>query len=236
MNAAKTDILKDYILTHPGEFGKVVDYNADTDRLTAFDFTAANQALSPETIADTNLFSEWVNARLKADNSRYGVGGYDEHRTLYARSGLFDTSSEPRRLHLGVDIWGPSGTAIYSPMNGRVHSFRFNDNFGDYGATIILEHQIGDVLIHSLYGHLSLRSLEGLEEGQVVPKGKKFAEFGIPLENGHWPPHLHLQLIFDMQGKKGDYPGVCSYSQREQYLDNCPDPNDILRFTFNNSH
>ena len=48
-------------------------------------------------------------------------------------------------------------------------------------------------------------------------------------ENGHWPPHLHFQIILDMQLKEGDYPGVCKYSEREKYLANCPDPDLILQ-------
>jgi hypothetical protein len=50
----------------------------------------------------------------------------------------------------------------------------------------------------------------------------------MQFENGHWPPHLHFQLIIDMGKAKGDYPGVCKYSEREKYLDNCPDPGFIL--------
>jgi len=55
-----------------------------------------------------------------------------------------------------------------------------------------------------------------------------FAHFGEPAENGQWPPHLHFQLILDMESKKGDYPGVCSLPQRQKYLDNCPDPDALL--------
>lgn len=53
--------------------------------------------------------------------------------------------------------------------------------------------------------------------------------FGEPAENGDWPPHLHFQVIHDMEFKKGDYPGVCSISERERYLKNCPDPDLILK-------
>ena len=229
---SQASLLKDHILKYPEKFGKVVDFDAAKDRLVTFDFTAKNSRLTAETIADTTLFSTWINEQLEVSGARYGVGGYNEHRTLYARSSHFDTLEEARRLHLGVDIWGSAGTSVYCPMHGKVHSFQFNDHFGDYGATIILEHQFGGLLLHSLYGHLSLASLAGLEEGQFIAKGDKLAEFGIAEENGHWPPHLHFQLIFDMQGMKGDYPGVCCYSQRESYLRNCPDPNDILAFTF----
>ena len=73
-----------------------------------------------------------------------------------------------------------------------------------------------------------------MQEGHLVKRGDVFAEFGMQFENGHWPPHLHFQIIIDMQGMKGDYPGVCKYSERERYLDNCPDPDFILSMTKNN--
>ena len=224
--------LKKFIRDNAISIGKVVDFDPAKDKLLQFNFTAGNTSLSPEILSNTTVFSEWVNDQLSRSNCRYGIGGYNEHRTIYARSELFDAGEEPRRLHLGVDIWGPAGTPVYNPIEGKVHSFHFNDHFGDYGATIILEHQLGDVRLHTLYGHLNLSSLAGLKEGMPVVKGQEFAAFGIPEENGHWPPHLHFQLIFDMQGSKGDYPGVCRFSERDTYLQNCPDPNDILAYSF----
>jgi murein DD-endopeptidase MepM/ murein hydrolase activator NlpD len=113
-------------------------------------------------------------------------------------------------------------------MPGTIHSFAFNDAFGDYGATLILQHEVEGVLFHTLYGHLSLHSIEDKWEGQTVEKGEWIAAFGEPAENGHWPPHLHFQLIIDMQGTKGDYPGVCTLAERESYLANCPDPDLLL--------
>jgi murein DD-endopeptidase MepM/ murein hydrolase activator NlpD len=73
-----------------------------------------------------------------------------------------------------------------------------------------------------------LKDLEGLTEGKRIKAGERIAHFGEPHENGHWPPHLHFQLIIDMEGKKGDYPGVCKYSEREKYLSNCPNPDLLL--------
>jgi hypothetical protein len=67
-----------------------------------------------------------------------------------------------------------------------------------------------------------------MQEGDLVKKGDVFSEFGIPFENGQWPPHLHFQIIKDMQGKKGDYPGVCKESEKDFYLKNCPNPDLIL--------
>jgi septal ring factor EnvC (AmiA/AmiB activator) len=117
---------------------------------------------------------------------------------------------------------------VYAPLEGTVHSFAFNDHFGDYGATLILQHELAGIIFHSLYGHLSLASIQEKREGQSIEKGEHIATFGEMNENGNWPPHLHFQLILDMQHWKGDYPGVCRFSEKESYLQNCPDPDIIL--------
>jgi murein DD-endopeptidase MepM/ murein hydrolase activator NlpD len=169
---------------------------------------------------------------LKKADSKFGIGGYAEHRTVYSRSGVFDADNpegEPRRLHLGVDIWGVAGEPVYAPLGGMVHSFAFNDHYGDYGATIILLHQLDGFPFYTLYGHLALKDIEKLKEGQYIIRGQQMAHFGSPHENGHWPPHLHFQLILDLGVYWGDYPGVCRYSEKDFFLDNCPDPDLILQ-------
>jgi murein DD-endopeptidase MepM/ murein hydrolase activator NlpD len=222
--------LENYIKSHPGNIGKVVDYDPAADRLYHFDFTATNTELAADDIADTNRFSTWVTKELYDNQARYGIGGYMENRTIYARSAHFDTGDEPRRLHLGVDIWADAGTPVHVPIAGHVHSFRDNDNHGDYGPTIILEHDLDGLKLYSLYGHLSRADLTGLNSCDKVEKGQKLGSFGNADENGHWPPHLHFQLMFNMEGCVGDYPGVAKYSEKTQWLANIPDPNLILQF------
>lgn len=224
--------LQEFLNNPKNQLEKVVDFNPTTDQLLSLDFTANNKELTTEILTDTDNFSLWVNKKIADRNAKYGIGGYNEHRTIYSRSEHFDTVEEPRRLHLGVDIWGPAETPIYNFYDASVHSFKFNDNFGDYGATIILKYQLNDLTLYGLYGHLSLASLNGLQEGQLIPAGKQFAAFGVKEENGYWPPHLHFQLMFNMQSLKGDYPGVCQFSKRDGYLANCPDPALILKQTF----
>jgi len=154
---------------------------------------------------------------------------------LYGRSELFDAGAnskgdvEPRRVHLGVDIWGEKHTPVYAPLGGMIHSFAFNHHYGDYGVTIVLLHQLEGFPFYTLYGHLSLKDIEHIKSGNYVSRGAKIARFGEPQENGHWPPHLHFQIILDMELKEGDYPGVCKFSERKKYLDNCPDPDSILQ-------
>jgi len=211
-------------------FHPVVPFDPAKDQLFPFDFTESNTGLAGEDIADTERFAMYINRTLREHGARYGFGGYGEHRTLYARSRHFDSASEePRRLHLGIDIWGPAGTKVMAPLAGIIHSFAFNNNDSDYGATLILTHQLEGISFHTLYGHLSLNSLKNLHEGKNISGGEVIGEFGMRFENGNWPPHLHFQVIADMQGWQGDYPGVCKYSERKGYLDNCPDPDTILR-------
>jgi murein DD-endopeptidase MepM/ murein hydrolase activator NlpD len=232
MSTEKSMQLRKYFEIHHEDISHVVQFDRVSDKLFHFNFTSTNTQLNPVILGDTKVFSEWVSQTLLKENSRYGVGGYDEHRTIYSRSGLFDKDEEPRRLHLGIDIWGPEGTLVFAPIVGRIHSYRFNDNFGDYGATIVLEHEVEGLRFHTLYGHLNLASITNLEKGFSISKGEKIAELGNVLENGHWPPHLHFQIIFDMQGMDGDYPGVCRFSEKDAYLSNCPDPEILLKHTF----
>ena len=213
---------------HSPDFHPVVPFNAKKDKLLPLDFTAANTTLTADILSDTHVFANYVN-RLLETRYTYGIGGYNEHRTIYARSIVFDTAEEPRRLHLGIDIWGPANTPIFAPLDGYVHSFAFNEHYGDYGATIILQHELDRTSFNTLYGHLSLKDLVGLYEGQHISAGAEFAHFGEPNENGQWPPHLHFQIVQEMYENKGDYPGVCRFSEREKFLANSPDPDVILQ-------
>jgi murein DD-endopeptidase MepM/ murein hydrolase activator NlpD len=233
MGMAKTT-LSAFLETHPADFHPVVPFDPGRDRFYALDFTERNTGLAAEEIADTELFAAYLRRTLEEHGARYGIGGYNEHRTLYARSKHFDASvpaDEPRRLHLGIDIWGSAGTPVMAPLDGIVHSFAFNNKDSDYGATLILTHHLHETSFHSLYGHLSLNSLKNLTEGKRVRQGEVIAEFGMRFENGNWPPHLHFQVIGDMQGWRGDYPGVCRFSERQHWLENCPDPEPILQLS-----
>ncbi|MCU0381649.1 MAG: peptidoglycan DD-metalloendopeptidase family protein [Chitinophagaceae bacterium] len=207
----------------------VVPFLPGEDRVVRMDLSASNHTLRDEIFSDTGRFSTWVNDFRRQHGARYAIGGYGELRTMYSRSAVFSgdqASGEPRRFHLGVDIWGDAGTPVFCPIGGMIHSFAMNDRDGDYGATIILLHQLDGLAFYTLYGHLSAADL-AITEGTYVNRGQVIGHFGEPKENGNWPPHLHIQVIRDMELREGDYPGVCRYSERGQYLYNCPDP-DLL--------
>lgn len=212
-------------------FHPVVPFLPEEHRLMRFDLSSSNKELAGDILNRPEQFIQYINHKLENGNARYGIGGYGEHRTVYGFSKVFDAENEngePRRVHLGTDIWGKPQTAVMAPLDGVVHSFAFNNHCGDYGVTIILTHHLDGISFYTLYGHLGLSDIKNLSEGDRIRKGDVFASFGLPHENGHWPPHLHFQIIADMGDWKGDYPGVCKYSEKEIWLANSPDPDLIL--------
>ena len=235
----QANILQERLKAHSHTFHQVVDFNPANEKLVHLDFTNDNEELLTIDLADTEKFSSYINEKLKKAKAKFGIGGYNENRTVYKRSKLFNEDSEvspeggdlegaSRTLHLGIDIWGEEGTKVYAPLGGMVHSYAFNKNFGDYGATLILLHQLDTVTFYTLYGHLSLDDIAKVTEFQYIIRGHEIGHFGKPEENGNWPPHLHFQIIKDIRTNKGDYPGVCKLSEAEKYLGNCPDPDLIL--------
>jgi peptidoglycan LD-endopeptidase LytH len=215
---------------HRADFAPVLPtYPLGTTRVARLDFTAANPRLAqPEQLRDTRLFDAVVAEMLAEQHAAAGIGGYLENRVIYRRSPHFEAAAEPRSLHLGVDVWVPAGTPVAAPLAATVHSLADNNNFGDYGPTIILRHELEGIPFFSLYGHLTRTDLTGLRAGQALAAGQVFAHVGPHPENGDWPPHLHFQLIADMQGRQGDFPGVAAPSERAHWATLCPDPMLVL--------
>jgi murein DD-endopeptidase MepM/ murein hydrolase activator NlpD len=166
-------------------------------------------------------------AKLASAGALAGVGGYLENRSLYKDTELFQGDAQ-RCIHIGVDVFMPAGTSVYAPLDGEVQSFANRQLCGDYGPVIILRHRLDDFEFHTLYGHLSEDSLDGLVDGGSFAAGERLAEIGPRPVNGNWPPHLHFQLIRDMQGYRGDYPGVVRPRELDFFEQNCPDPSALI--------
>lgn len=215
------------ILREHGPFAPVIR-NGKPYRV--LDFTAGNADLRSRDLSETSAFTEYVFGELLSDSTYNGIGGYGEDRVIYQHRKHFAADAErPRSIHLGIDIWTEAGTPVHAPLDGEVHSFAFNDHYGDYGPTIILRHKLAGISFFTLYGHLSLHSLHGLYEGKGIRAGEAFASVGPYPENGDWPPHLHFQLIRDMSGHHGDFPGVCHAGDWEYFRELCPDPGLVLQ-------
>ncbi len=212
---------------------RIIPYDLNRENLVFFDFTSDNPELRDLDVSDTRQFTRYIFQKLGKENSSVGIGRYDENRTIYDKSSVFGSSGDSRAgrrtLHIGLDLWVAPGTPVLAALDGTVHSFQDNRPFGDYGPTIILKHELKGISFCTLYGHLNRGCLDDLKKGLKVRAGQEIARVGDIHENGQWPPHLHFEIIRDLQGKEGDFPGVCALEERDRYLSLCPDPNLLLK-------
>jgi murein DD-endopeptidase MepM/ murein hydrolase activator NlpD len=196
----------------------------------ALDLSITNSDLQNHKLETAQDYEVFIQQQLDKNGGKIMFGGYIETRNLYKRSSVFNNSDmEERNIHIGLDLWINEQAPIFAALDGKIHSFQNNKALGDYGPTLILEHQIDDFKFHTLYGHLSEVSLEGKKVGDVIQKGQHIATLGLPPINGDYAPHLHFQIIVDMEGKFGDYSGVCSEIKLPFYKENCPNPNWLLK-------
>jgi 4-aminobutyrate aminotransferase-like enzyme/Ser/Thr protein kinase RdoA (MazF antagonist) len=173
---------------------------------------------------------ERVEAAMASAHASVGIGRYCEDREVYHTDAYADPDGGcPRTVHLGVDLFAPAGTPVRSPLPGRVHLFGVNPAPLDYGPMVVLEHHTDKgTAFFTLYGHLSMQSLDGLETGAAVAAGEQIATIGAPEVNGGWAPHVHVQLLVDLLGRGRDVPGVAAMDELGVWQSVSPDPNLVL--------
>ncbi|WCL82109.1 peptidoglycan DD-metalloendopeptidase family protein [Saprospira sp. CCB-QB6] len=227
---ARVDDFLAWVGPKKGMFGNVVTFSPNREYAVAVDLSENNPRMAE--IKTQKDLQNYIQERLDVTSSFMAIGGYLERRNLYRDKGLFNPEADPldeRCIHLGIDIWMRVGTRVRTPLAAKVHSKGYLEEEGNYGGVIILEHQpFNCPKFYTLYGHLSKASIEELQPGQRLRDGAEIGKLGSLRENGGWLPHLHFQIIIDLQGHSGDYPGVCSARQLAEMKRNSPDPNLIL--------
>ena len=179
-------------------------------------------------LLDPDKLDRQVTNLMKDADATLGIGRYNETRAFYTTDAFAAHGNDAifwRTVHTGMDFFTRPDEEVFAALDGTVHSFANNKAERDYGPTIILEHGVTDGLrFFTLYGHLATDSLDGIEVGQTVKKGQVIGRIGSRKENGNWPPHLHFQIILNMLGKEGDFPGVAQEKQRALWKSISPDP------------
>jgi 4-aminobutyrate aminotransferase-like enzyme len=159
------------------------------------------------------------------------LGRYAEPRLIYTAPAFVTetpTGRERRTVHLGVDVFVPSGSAVCAPYDALVVDVATRPDDLDYGGVIALEHRTAEgVAFYTLYGHLSPAGFPH-RVGSRVRAGEVIGAVGAPGENGGWPPHLHLQLGLTTLGRGSDWPGVASPDDVEAWLALYPSPAGLL--------
>jgi 4-aminobutyrate aminotransferase-like enzyme/Ser/Thr protein kinase RdoA (MazF antagonist) len=231
----KSDEVVQWLESNANKIGRVVEPDLRVANNVIFDLSVGSRELGNlAELSDVEVFTRLLFDRMKAANSSVGIGRYNEARPIYTGDQYKlegNNGPEWRTVHLGLDMFMEAGSPVLAPLEGIVHSFRNNDSPLDYGPTIILQHTVDlkgrQLTFYTLYGHLSVDSLDGLYEGKPIAQGMTFARIGTYPVNGGWPPHLHFQIISDLLDRTGEFPGVARPSQRDIWLSLSPDPNLI---------
>ena len=199
---------------------------------TVLDLSVAGPwtALPGEPVDPWSASGAWFR-RIRRLGAHIGIGRYNEARLVYTTDQYRTPNNdfeETRTVHLGIDLFKEAGSNVYAPLDGVVKSSTFSEKTQGYGGLIILQHNADGIPFFTLYGHLSLDSVQKLTAGTPVAKGEPVGQLGTPDENGGWIPHLHFQVIIDDLGWTDTFPGVAAASQCAVWLAVCPDPNTIL--------
>ena len=177
---------------------------------------------------DLDFFQYKIN-KLQAKNTDKIIGGgYLEPRSMYT-SNAYDKvgnyGRESRTIHLGVDFWLPKQTPVHAIFDGEVVIATNDAGFKEYGGLIVLKHIMDELEFYTLYGHLSIESIEKVKLGDIIKKSKEIGALGNFNENGHWAPHLHFQIMLSLLDFKYDFPGVAYQNQMDVWKSLCPNPN-----------
>jgi len=198
-------------------------------------------------LLDLSISSRWMGLQSESDDLDYVqykisklqdqqpdqiiAGGYLEPRPLYTTTAydkMGNNGTESRTIHLGIDFWLPAQTPVHALFDGIVVTAVNDIGDKEYGGLIIVKHLADDLEFFTLYGHLSIASIETREVGQRITKGDCIGYLGHYPENGNWPTHLHFQIMLAKLGYTDDFPGVAYPEEINVWRSICPDPNLIF--------
>lgn len=91
-----------------------------------------------------------------------------------------------RKMHTGIDLSAPRGTAVYATGDGKV--VKAGKSTGGYGNVIIIDHGFG---YKSLYAHLYKVEVQ---KGQEIKRGERIGAVGSTGRS--IAPHLHYEVRF----------------------------------------
>ncbi len=229
---------------HPNETGFANWALNNTCKLSSLFPTTGKEKVYP---LDLSVSSRWIGQESEFNDLDYVqfkisklqdqvpdkiiAGGYLEPRPMYttpAYDKLGNNGTESRTIHLGIDIWLPAQTPVHALFDGIVVTAVNDIGDKEYGGLIIIKHLVDDLEFFTLYGHLSIASIEAKEIGQKIEKGDCIGYLGNYPENGNWATHLHFQIMLAQLNYVDDFPGVAYPQELNVWKSICPDPNLIF--------
>ena len=185
--------------------------------------------IDPHSITQSEAINLTGRSELESQRS-INLGKYLEPRLIYTAEDFrlgAGKNSDRRTIHLGIDVFAPLGTEIFTPLEGEVIHSEFCDKPLDYGGFVVIEHRTPNgIPFFSLFGHLDPKSLR-FKVGERLGKGDLIGKIGSESVNGGWEPHLHLQLALGL-GQENNWPGVCNPDDIKFWSQYCPNPATLL--------
>ncbi len=205
----------------------------NSNSIKLVDMSVESSWLGNEVEYNDNDVMDFKISRLQSENPNSIIaGGYLEPRPIYVTDAYkteSNSGSVYRSVHLGVDFWLPEYTPVHALFDGIVDIAINDAGDKEYGGLIVLKHIINNIVFYTLYGHQIIDSVNKLKKGDLVKKGQKISELGLPKENGNWTSHLHFQIMLDMLGNEHEFPGVTYPYQMDVWRSICPDPNLLFK-------
>ena len=122
------------------EASKVLAPSISYSEYVPLDLSISNPTIHH--LATAEDYGVFIQKHLDANAGKIAFGGYQEIRNLYQRSSVFKAdNSEERNIHIGLDLWINETASVHAALGGTIHSFQNNIALGDYGPTIIIEHE-----------------------------------------------------------------------------------------------
>ena len=211
-------------------FAPILELDVRREPCLVLDFRTGGPLVdAPDSDNSEPALSARIRAAMRSAGVRLAVGRYDELRPSYESPREAGLPSDPRVVHLGVDLFAEPGMMIHAPIAGTVHDAGASTSTMGFGPTVVLRHRTDDgTPFFTLYGHLDREALALCTPGRPVAPGAQLGRIGTPDVNGGWTPHLHFQLITDLLSLGRRFPGVGHLSQREAWRLLSPNPNLVL--------
>lgn len=194
-----------------------------------------DEPLAAASAAQDNAGADRAYAELvRRHGFTLGLGPWGERRVIYTAPFFKSVLAEGKRrnVHLGLDIFAPPGTEMFTPLAATVVAATINPEPQDYGGLILLEHEPEPGLrFWTLWGHLDHVSIRERRVGERLEAGSFVARLGDYAENGGWVPHVHLQLITVPYEDVSIIPGVGEEAFVTVWEDLYPRPYDFAGLT-----
>ena len=208
-------------------FKNLIDPTYHQEQYFSIDLSVNNPFWNDNDVSDIAVFEKYLDKQRTITGKYVAHGGYLEQRALYRKSARFQAGLV-RDIHMGIDLWTPAGTSVHAFMDGVVHSYANNNDEGNYGPTLILEHDFNGKKLYTLYGHLSISDMAKWSLGSRFRESEIIATLGTPQENGGYSPHLHFQIMTEMGEYRGDFPGVAAQEELKKYDGIILNPNPMI--------